>query len=84
MAKKSRQSWDEYQEKLKAGYNNEEIVSLVNTHTEVREIQDRNFCFFECPDCGKEIEGMNRNKVAANAKTHMISKHSEKYLGGDE
>lgn len=80
---KNNKSWENYHDELVKGYDNEEVVSLVMENLTTKKFDDRTICFFRCPECGKEIEGMNRHRVEANAKTHVISQHSEIY-GGDE
>lgn len=79
--KKDNKSWERYQDELVKGYDNEQVVSLVLDNTTTAE---RKVCTFTCPECGKEIQGMNRHRVEANAKTHIISKHSEIYSEAEE
>lgn len=72
-------NWKKYQEDLIEGYDNEKVVSIVNSNIQVKKFNGSKACFFKCPECGKEIKGMNRGRVAANAKTHIISQHKEIY-----
>lgn len=77
-------NWKNYKKSLEEGYDNEKVVSLVNSNIEVREVGERKICSFKCPECGKAIDGMNRHRVAANAKTHVVSQHSEIYKEVEE
>jgi len=72
-------AWEHYQKEISKGYDNEKVVALVNSNMEVKEFGERTICFFRCPECGKEIEGLNRHRVASNAKTHVVSQHKNIY-----
>ena len=68
---------------LDRDYDNEKVTAIVKSNTEENYWKEKEIHTFTCPECGKEISGTNRQRVEANAKTHVASQHGEIY-GGDE